>query len=174
MDRREKIIVSVMAATVLVGGYLYFVPGTNGSRPAVENQSHGPALDFAQKVVRTLKEDTSLTKELFTIRSAERKWAKDPFLNTDKLLSDKPQRKAPETAPASAITQLDLVYTGFLEAGTQRLAIINGMEYATGEAIDGQGRYLRRIQPRQVEIGKRNAPDVIILKMMDFEAITGK
>lgn len=56
----------------------------------------------------------------------------------------------------------------------QRLAIINGMEYAPGESIGEQGYFVRRIQPHQVEIGKRKAPDVIILKLTAYEAITGK
>ena len=174
MDRREKIIVSVMAATVLLGGYLYFSPETTGSRPAVENQSHGPALDFAQKVIRKLKADTSLAMDLFTIRSAERQWEKDPFLNTDARLSDTQPHKAPDSPISTADTQLDLVYSGFLEVGTQRLAIVNGIEYASGEAIDGQGHYVRLIQPHQVEIGKRDAPDVIILKLTEYEVVMEK
>jgi len=40
--------------------------------------------------------------------------------------------------------------------------------------MDSDGHFLRLIQPRQVEIGKRNAPDVIILKMTDYETVTGK
>ena len=56
----------------------------------------------------------------------------------------------------------------------QRLAIINGMEYAPGESNGEQGYFVRRIQPHQVEIGKRNAPDVIIIKLTAYEAITGK
>ncbi len=167
MSNREKIIVSVMAATVFLGGYLYFVPRMTGSQHQTEIQSDEQALDFAQKVILKLKADTSLTREIFTIRSAERKWAKDPFLKSDALLSDTLQYNAPDNAAVVAITQLDLVYTGFIEAGTQRLAIINGMEYAPGEAINGQGHYLRRIHPHQIEIGKRNAPDVIIIKLTD-------
>jgi hypothetical protein len=44
-----------------------------------------------------------------------------------------------------------------------------------GEAIDGQGHYLRRIHPNQVEIGKQHAPGGgFILKLMEHEAITSK
>ena len=172
MTKREKIIVSIMAATILLGGYLYWGPVTIGGRQEIEKKTDGQALEFARKVVQKLKEDTALTMDLFTIRSAERKWEKDPFLKTDALLSDSPQRKVPENATVVAGIQPELVYTGFLEVGTQRLAIINGMEYTTGEAIDGQGHYVRRIHPQQVEIGNQHAPGIIILKLMEYEAIT--
>jgi hypothetical protein len=174
MSIREKIIVSVMAAAVLLGGYLYVDPMTTGSRQGVETPSDGPALDFAREVIRKLKEDTSLARDLFTIRGAERKWKKDPFLKNDALLSDSPKHEIPEHATVSTDTESDWVYTGFIEVGAQRLAIINGMEYTSGDAIDGRGYYVRRIHPHQVEIGKPNTPGVIMLKLMEYEAITGK
>lgn len=174
MSKREKIIVSVMAATLLLGGYLYVMPGTTGSRPGINLPGAVPALDFAQQIVRKLDADTSLANELFTIRSAERKWGRDPFLTTDASLSDTPSRKAPGNPPEATATQLNLDYTGFLEVGTRRLAIINGIDYALGDAIDSQGNYVRRIQSHQVEIGKRNAPDVNIFKLTLNESITGR
>ena len=172
MTRREKIIVSIMAATVLLVVYLYLGPVMTGSRLGVEKKPDASAFEFAQKVIQKLKEDTTLTKDLFTIRSAERKWEKDPFLKNDTMLSDTQQREVTDNATGTADTQMNLVYTGFLEVGTQRLAIINGIEYASGEAIDGQGHYVRRIDPHQVEIGKQHTPGVIILRLMEYEAIT--
>ena len=83
MTKREKIIVSIMAATVLLGGYLYWGPVTTVGQQGVEKKSDSQALAFAQKVIQKLKADTSLTKDLFTIRSAERQWEKDPFLPID-------------------------------------------------------------------------------------------
>jgi len=173
MSRREKIIISIMAATALLGGYLYVSPLPTGSPQKVGKQPDATAIDFAQKVIQKLKEDTSLTKDLFTIRSAERRWEKDPFLTTDTLLSDTQQREVQDKA-AAASTQATLVYTGYIEVGTQRLAIINGIEYASGEAVDGQGHYVRRIHPHRVEIGNQHAPGVIMLKLMDYESIAGK
>jgi hypothetical protein len=171
MTRREKIIVSIMAATVLLSGYLYWGPMPIGSPQEAEKKTDGQALEFARKVIQKLKEDTALTMDLLIIRSAERPWEKDPFLKTDTLLSDTPQRNVAENAAVTAETLPELVYSGFLEVGAQRLAIINGMEYASGEAIDGKGHYVRRIHPHQVEINNRHTSGVVILKLMDYEAI---
>jgi len=159
-----------MAATVLFGGYLYLVPAATDSRRGVETLSDPASREFVQTVIQQFKDDTTLARELYTLRSAERKWGKDPFLKNGILLSDTPRRAVPENPPASVAARLNLVYTGFIEVGTQRLAIINDMEYASGESIAGQGYYVRRIQPRQVEICKRNAPDTIVLNLTEFEA----
>ncbi|WP_372679591.1 hypothetical protein [Desulfosarcina sp.] len=174
MTVREKIIVSIMAATVLLGGYLYWWPVTIDSRRVVQNQSDGQALEFARNVNQKFKEDTALNMDLFIIRSAERNWEKDPFLKKGTLLSDTPQRDAAVAASPNAGIQPNLAYTGYLEVGTQRLAIINGIEYTSGEAVDGKGHYVRRIHPHQVEIGNQHTPGVIILKLIEYEAITGK
>lgn len=170
MSRREKIIVSVMMATVFLGGYLYFSPGMIVSQRGVEKQFGASTSDFVEKVIKKFKEDTTLKKELFAIRSAGRKWIKDPFLATDARLSDTLQRNASDHRAGPADTRLKLVYSGFLEVGARRLAIINGMEYTSGEALDARGYYVRHIQPHQVEIGKRNVSDTIILKLTDLEA----
>lgn len=174
MSKREKIILSAMAVTMLLGAYLYFDPGALVGRRGVEIRSDAWTRDFVQQVVKTFKEDTNLARELFAIRRAEREWGKDPFLKGEALLSDTRRANDPDRAPAGAASRPDLAYTGFLEVGNRRLAIIGGMEYASGETIDGRGYYVRRIQPHQVEIGKRNAADTIILKLTEFEAGMGK
>ena len=169
MSKREKIIVSVMAATVLMGGYLYLGPGITGSRSNIETLSDASAGDFVQKVIQQFRDDTTLARELFTVRSAEREWGKDPFVKSGVLLSDTARQTDQDKAPAGAAGQLNLVYTGYIEVGAQRLAIINDMEYAPGDAIDDRGTYVRRIQPHQVEIGKLKAPDTIVLKLTEVE-----
>jgi hypothetical protein len=170
MSKREKIIVSVMAATVLMAGYLYFRPGITGSRSNIETLPDVSAGDFVQKVIQQFRDDTTLAKELYTIRSAEREWGKDPFMQSGVLVSDTVQQSVQDKAPAGVVSQLNLAYTGYIEVGAQRLAIINDMEYTSGDAIEGQGYYVRRIQPHQVVIGKLNAPDTFVLKLTEFEA----
>jgi hypothetical protein len=169
MSKREKFVLSIMAATVLMGGYLYFGPGASGSRSSVETLSDASAGDFVQQVIQQFRDDTTLARELFTIRSAERQWGKDPFVKSGVQLSDTAQQTVQDKAPAGAAGQLNMVYTGYIEVGAHRLAIINDMEYAPGDAIDDQGYYVRRIQPHLVEIGKLNAPDAIVLKLTEVE-----
>lgn len=174
MSSREKIIVAIMALTVLLGGYSHFYPSQTAGRERGQRQSVDKDLVLARQLVGRLKADPSLERDLFTIRSAERQWNQDPFINIEPALTDTPQHRSPGSPSPLARNRSDLVYSGFVAAGERRLAIINGIEYAPGETIDDQGHFIRRIQAHQVEIGKRNAPEVIILKLRDDEAITGQ
>jgi hypothetical protein len=119
MSKREKIIVSLMAATVLLGGYLYLLPGTTDNQRAVEMQLDASTTEFVHKVIQKFKQDTTLAVELFAIRSAERKWEKDPFLDSHAQLSDTPQRRVFEKTPATDDARLNLVYAGYVEVGSR-------------------------------------------------------
>ena len=46
----------------------------------------------------------------------------------------------------------NLVYSGFLEVGSKRLAIINGMEYEAGDKLDPGGFTIKSILPTRVMI----------------------
>ncbi len=173
MSKREKIIVSVMAATVMMAGYLYLGPGTTVSRINGETLSDASADDFAQKVIQQFREDTTLDSELFTLRSAESEWGEDPFLEAGARLSDTARQAVKDNPPDGVAGPPSLVRLARLRRHLT-LAIINNMEYTSGDAIDVQGHYVRRIQPHQVEIGKLKAPDTIILKLTELDPGMGK
>jgi hypothetical protein len=172
MTRREKIIVAAMSATIALGSYLYFPiitsDGTNSHPDGTR-----PTLAYAETIAQNLNADKTLSKDLFTLRRAEQHWESDPFIKSDISLTDTLMEKPTASVDSPTATSAHLKYTGYLEAGMHRLAIINGMEYEQGESINRKGYYVRRIHPRQVEIGKRNAPDVILLKLQDHENISG-
>ncbi|PID40760.1 MAG: hypothetical protein CR984_01520 [Proteobacteria bacterium] len=166
MSKREKIILSIMVVTVLSGVYVYWGASAPISRTVNGQDTMQQAMEFAREASRKLKaEDADTTaRELFSMRRAERAWQKDPFIDTTLSLSEKKSSRASNRAPVDAKSSIDMVYTGYIEAGSQRLAIINGIEYATGESVNDKGYYVRRIGPQQVDIGRRDAADMIILK----------
>jgi hypothetical protein len=175
MSRREKLILSIMVITVLLGGVsVYFGPSVSRTLSVGGRNSAKQAMQFAREAIQKFKADDSIAKDLFSMRSAERAWQRDPFVDATTALSDNRMPARLEKKPATDRSPLNLTYTGYIEAGTQRLAIINGIEYSTGEAIDAQGHYVRRIQPHQVDIGKRDATDRIILKYSESGLVAGQ
>jgi hypothetical protein len=48
----------------------------------------------------------------------------------------------------------DLHYSGYLQLGAKRMAIINGMEYEEGEMLPASGYFIRSISPKSVVVGK--------------------
>jgi len=173
MSLREIIIVSIMLLTMLLGGYLHFLPQTavnTGSEPSTAT----PALGYAKEIASKFEKDTSLSKELFVIRKAEGRWDRDPYMAAGEAPSDSQAMNPVERAAKDDGRQREFVYTGFLQVGEKRLAVINGIEYLPGESIDGQRHFVRRIEPDRVEIGTIGTQAAIVIPLNDFDASGGE
>ena len=60
---------------------------------------------------------------------------------------------------------MKLSYTGFLQVEDSLLAVVNGMEYETGEQLNQAGYYIKSISPAKVVIGIANNSKTIILPL---------
>ena len=117
MSLRETIIVSIMLLAMLLAGYIHFVPQTKGNAGAGSSTA-SPAPGFAEEILSKLNADTSLSKELFVIRSTEQQWGRDPFAADEETPTDTQKQE-----PSKKIAEADggpatFVYSGFLQAGT--------------------------------------------------------
>ena len=173
MSVREIIIVSIMLLTMLLSGYLHFLPQTVGNAGS-EPSTASPTLGFAKEIVSQFKKDTSLPRELFIIRKAEGRWDRDPYMAAGEALSGSQDKKPAGKENKDDRGHRDFVYTGFLQVGEKRLAVINGIEFAPGEAIDDQGHFIRRIEPDRVEIGALGTPAATVITLIDFDATHGE
>ena len=99
-----------------------------------------------------------------TLKKAEANWKRDPLIQ----IEPKPLVKEKEDQPP--VLTIKMLYTGFLRMGDKRLAIINGMEYETGDKLEPDGFIIRSISPRRVVIAPPGAKKkTIILPMEENE-----
>jgi hypothetical protein len=154
MTTREKIIVGLMLLSVVYGVYTVFFEGKGGTQE-ITTISATKQLEnlnaFITKVAEASK--AGLSKEdKYIIQLAEAEWKQDPLISAE--LKDRPEseiQKAKKAAPVP-IPDLEIAYTGFMQMGDIKFAIINGVEYATGDRLE-QGDYiLRSITPSRVVI----------------------
>ena len=149
MEKREKIIVVFAALALLYGVYIvFFEPKPQEQTFASAKKDLDTLNSFITKVATATKEGLS-EKDSYILQRAENQWRRDPFVRMRKPTQAEAQaQKIPGlTGPKFAI-----LYTGYLEMGTMRLAIINGNEYQTGDRLD-QGDYIvRSISPTQVVV----------------------
>jgi hypothetical protein len=82
------------------------------------------------------------------IQKAEAAWKQDPFLEIQKAKATEPK----DTRPKETARLPNLVYNGFMELGSKRLAIINGQEYETGDKLNPGGFTIKSILPTRVVI----------------------
>lgn len=137
-----------MAVLALIyGAYIVFLepkaqqPTFTTSQGQLENLNA-----FITKVAAATKEGLS-ERDSEIIQLAEKKWVRDPLIRIRK-----PVKAEEETKPAEKQTQTGgmILYTGYLEMGSMRLAIINGNEYAAGDTLEQGGYVIRSISPSQI------------------------
>ncbi len=156
MSQREKIIVGLMLLSVVYGIYALFFEGkgkNKASQPGVV--SAAVQLDnlnaFITKVADASKAGMS-KEDKYIISRAETKWKQDPMITAE--LTDKPKEEIDrqkkviqETGPRP-----DLTYTGFMQMGDKKFAIINGFEYAPGDQLIVGDYKVASITPTKVVI----------------------
>ncbi len=159
-----------MAAAVLYGAYSFLFSGSSGNKMKLSVKGQVPVNEFVTDLIRRIREaDTTATDKLIMAKSAA-KWKKDPFMVLEKA----------ETSEGDTEKQMEIVsredlagafnYSGYMEMGKSRLAIINGMEYLEGDNLSIQGAALQKISPNKVFISLGKEQGVIVVPIKD----TGK
>lgn len=131
-----------MAALVLYTGYTYlFQPssGDNGDqRPQIQELK-----DFVRETNRLIKENELGKRRSYSLNRAKEDWQRNPFYHPP--LEEGEGKEDVEV-------EGKFVYSGYLESGETRMAIINGLEYESGESLKGGGFVLQSISPDRVII----------------------
>jgi hypothetical protein len=156
MTQREKLIVGLMLLTVVYGVYVLFFEG-KGNDKSVQTQVVSTAVQlenlnaFITKVAEASK--AGLSKEdTYIISRAETKWKQDPLITAD--LTDRPRDEIDRQKQVvqAAGPRPNITYTGFMQMGDKKFAIINGFEYAPGDQLQEGGYTVSSITPSKVVI----------------------
>ena len=159
MSKREKIIVGVMIFSILFALVYYLSPAVTGqgAKPA---DPYTGSEKIIQEVAAELKKVTTSPTENYVIARAEAAWAKDPFYK-------KVMPAAPKAGPGGTGGP-DIVYSGYVDMGERKLAVINGNTYQVGEKLDfGGAFYLKSVEPLRVVIVDRQNQRNIVIKLKD-------
>ena len=146
MTKREKIIVGIMVLTVGYGAIELLLPRAKTDTVAPAAQSSESLNTFITKVADAAKGASSETSTLI-IQKAEAGWRQDPFMVIRKPPPPPVEARSLKEA-GRAIP--NLAYSGFLEIGPKRLAIINGMEYEAGDRVNPGAFSIKTILPSKV------------------------
>lgn len=149
VSTREIVIVAVMLIVVLYGAYDYFVGSS--SKPAGAGDERAAQIDaLIARISKTLEEHSPYPVYAAVVARAETEWERDPFYREITLV------KSTEDLG-------DVAYTGYLEIGTRKIAVIDGMSYESGDELERGGYLVSRIRPSAVEIkGKKSGKTIIV------------
>jgi len=166
MSTREKVIVGLMTLAVIYGVYTVFF-----SAPQEEAASlNGGDKDletlnlFISKIADKTKNGLS-DAQVYALQKAQTEWKQDPMMGIKPKLT-----KEEISARQPLVLKNEILYTGFLQMGDKRLAILNGVEHEIGDRLEQDGLIVRNILPTHVVIG---SPDIkskkVILPMEEIE-----
>jgi len=156
-----------MAAAILFFAYNLLFSGSSGSKTRPPGQEQTPATEFVMDLIKRIREaDTTAADRLILERSAAKR-TKDPFaVITKKEASEKGTEKE-ETIIARENLAGAFSYSGYMEMGKSRLAIINGIEYQEGDTLDIKGVFLKKISRTEVLIYVGGEQGVILVPIED-------
>lgn len=151
MTKREKIIVGLMLLSVVYGIYtVFFENRTKGPTKISSTKQLENLNAFITKVADASK--AGLSKEdSYIISRAEAAWKQDPLITAE--LTNRPRDELKKQQEVKEVVPLlNVSYTGFMQMGDKKFAIINGLEYASGDELEQGGYIVRQITPSQVTI----------------------
>lgn len=149
ISKREKIIIGLTVLALIYAGIVFFFsgPGNTVSRlEADEDSAEGLVTEVVQSLARHHRTET----EQIILEKAQLPWPSDgPFIPVTVPASGarKPEGETIAEADPEAFS-----FTGYVEIGNKRLAIINGEEYETGDRVTGSPFTVRGISPEQVRL----------------------
>ena len=168
MNNRERIIIvlAILAAFYGVFNYFIFSSSKKSKNEMVQSETTKKNLEMITKIdenLISLKVLSENNEEVaYLISMIESEWENDPFIKFEKSL-EKTIEKNLESAKTK--DNIDLNYSGFIQFGEKILAVINGMEYETGEHIRGTEYEIVRITSNTVVLNiDKNRQTMLFLK----------
>jgi len=151
LEKREIIILVVAALFVLYAVYAYLI-APSGKK--VKAAAPGTAVTATTASVKTESFAGQISAELaaskisdfdkYVIKRTGTQSRGNPFLKKDLYREWLAKDKKAVTA--------ELIYSGYVDSRNNVVAIINGVEYKTGEKLVEEGYVLKRITPSKVFI----------------------
>lgn len=175
MTTREKIIVGIMCLTIVYGAYeLIFRSSAHSEKaPIAAGSSAGELKSFVSEITGKLDNEKVSMEHQHMIHQAGADWTKDPFIQSSAPLKKRQSPSGSALKKASKIPAPRYVYSGYMQLGQTKLAIINGMEYAVGEKLPNKVYYVKTISTKRVVIAKVNGDETIQVFITDTDAPPG-
>jgi hypothetical protein len=167
LKKREKTILYVaaffVALFVAYEGYQYLIasPLRNKVKTDDKNQEiitlNGSKNDVINHAEAGMDE--------YIIARAEANWKKNPFWDRSSNAYKEwasIQRAASGSDPAAKI-----IYSGYVDAGRMKIAILNGLEYRVGDQLEMEGYVLKYATPSKVLIVNKNTGNEVEIPIQE-------
>ena len=171
MAKREKIMLLLMVVALVFGSYfLLFAPAQMDETSSARDDSE-ELNRFVMQAAKQLYRKNEVTTALYIIDHARTPWVRDPFIT---IKAPEPVKPEVVPSPKNVLPDVTFSYTGYLDVGGMRLAIINGQEYATQDVIGPEGHVLTHISPQQVIIQSSRQKTRLVVPLEETRVLTAE
>lgn len=162
LNKRQIIILVVAAIFVLYAVYelLIAAPAARKAKTAVKPVEIN---SFVDNLNNDLMKDVIAGVDAYIVRRAEADWKKSPFWDKTSYR----EWMAKETNTAGSGSAAKIIYSGYVDSGKKKMAIINGIEYRVGEQLEMEGYVLKNITPSIVLIVNKNTGSEITIPIQE-------
>ena len=150
LTKRQIIILSIMIVAVLYAVYNYTIAPRN-KPAAIYTAGKSAELEVLKSDITAKMPKGSSAADDYIVSRAEAGWTHDPFYDS-KSFREWIRFKDPAKTGIRTSQKVVFGYNGFLKVDKRNVAIINGAEYESGEALDIEGYVLKNIYPDKVVI----------------------
>jgi len=158
LNKRQIIILVVAALFVLYAAYEYLIAGPAAKKAkAVANPAQ--INTFVSDLQGDLIKDIVAGVDSYIISMAEKDWQRNPFWER----SSYKEWAAREGGVGSG----KIIYSGYVDSGKKKLAVINGFEYRIGEQLEMEGYVLKGITPLKVILFNKNTGSEIEITIQE-------
>jgi len=152
LKKREIIILVVTAVFILYAGYAYLIAGPASKKVKTSASADSVKVDtFISGITNDLDKNKPSDFDTCVIRRMETDWVKNPFWKKDTY-----RAWANREGVATGSVLAKIIYSGYVDSGKNKMAVINGFEYRIGEQLEIEGYVLKQITPSKVLIYNKN------------------
>jgi len=146
LKKREIIILVIAVLFILYAGYEYLIAGPASKKVKTSTESVNINTSITG-ITKDLGKDKITDFYAYVIRRMEADWGKNPFWKKD-LYKEWVNREGVVKSGVLA----RIIYSGYVDSGKNKMAVINGLEYRLGEELELEGYVLKQITPSSVLI----------------------
>jgi hypothetical protein len=161
LNKRQMIIIAVMIIFILYAAYEYLI-----ATPARKNTQSSKAVEvnaFVSEITADMVKNTLTSVDLVIIKRALSDWGRDPFLERTTY-----KEWAAKNAAAGGLdSAAKIIYSGYVDTGRKKIAIINGLEYGVGDQLEMEGYVLKSITPSKVKINNKNTGSELEIQIQE-------
>jgi hypothetical protein len=158
LNKRQIIILAVAALFILYAGYEYLIAGP-AAKKAKSVGSPAQINTFINDLQGDLIKDIVAGVDSHIIGMAEKDWQRNPFWERNSYKE--------WAARGGAGTSSKIIYSGYVDSGKKKLAVINGLEYRIGEQLEIEGYVLKSITPVMVILLNKNTGSEIEIPIQE-------